>query len=186
MAGRLGRDYWAVRRRCRFAAGQKWAGSIFDESCLGTLGIDFMLQRRDVLLSCLFAGLLLAGCGGGPKAPACAPVQGSVKYKSKPLAEAIVVLHRIGGDVEGNQKPMATTDASGNFTLTTFHQNDGAPPGEYAITVELRAPQMAGEEMTRSGPNLLPPRYARPETSPVKYTVVEGDNVIPVIEIADR
>jgi len=118
------------------------------------------------------------GCAG-PKGPVCAPVKGSVTYKGKPLAEAVVVLHHVGRDVEGNQKPMATTDASGNFTLTTFAQNDGAPPGDYAITVEQRAIQTGGEEPIRSGPNVLPPKYAKPASSGFKYTVVDGENSIP-------
>jgi hypothetical protein len=132
----------------------------------------------------LAAAALLAGCGK-PQGPVCAPVKGSITYKSKPLAEAMVVLHRVGGDVEGNQKPMAYTDANGEFVLTTFSHNDGAPPGEYAITVELRAPEMTGEEITRSGPNLLPTQYSKPETSGLKTTVVDGDNVIQPIVIAE-
>ena len=125
------------------------------------------------------------GCGS-PSGPACAPVKGRISFKGKPLAEAMVVLHRADGDVEGNQKPMAYTDATGAFELTTFSHNDGAPPGEYAITVELRAPQLVGEETVRNGPNLLPPRYARPESSGLNFTVTEGNNEIPPIEIPDR
>jgi hypothetical protein len=137
------------------------------------------------IVTAFVATCALSGCGG-PMGPICAPVKGTVKYKGKPLAEAMVVLHRLGGDIEGNQKPMATTDANGAFTLTTFNQNDGAPPGDYAITIELRAPKMVGEEIVRDGPNLLPPRYAKPESSGVKYTVVEGDNQVPTIEIPER
>jgi len=145
-----------------------------------------MHYRPVLLLAAVVALCSVAGCGGGPKAPECAPVKGSAKYKNKPLAEAMIVFHRVGGDVEGNQKPMATTDANGNFSLTTFHQNDGAPPGEYAITVELRAPVVVGEEVIRNGPNLLPKRYSQPDSSGLKYTVVEGDNEVPLIEIAER
>jgi hypothetical protein len=81
---------------------------------------------------------------------------------------------------------MAYTDANGDFALTTFSHNDGAPPGEYAITVELRAPEMVGEEVMRNGPNLLPARYSKPETSGLKTTVVDGDNAIQPIEISER
>jgi hypothetical protein len=126
---------------------------------------------------------LLSGCSAGPQAPACAPVKGHVTYKGKPLAEAVVVLHHVGGDVEGHQKPTATTDPNGDFTLTTFNQNDGAPPGDYEITVEQRALVTAGEEPVRSGPNVLPPKYAKPATSGLKYTVVDGENTIPPINL---
>ena len=132
-----------------------------------------------------YAALLgcIVGCSSGAKGPVCYPVQGKVTSNGKPLADAMVVLHRIGGDVEGNQKPVAYAGADGSFSLTTFNQNDGAPPGEYAITVELRALQMGGEEPVRSGPNTLPPQYAKPGTSKLKYTVVEGENQIPAIDI---
>jgi len=125
---------------------------------------------------------LLSSCAGS-KAPACFPVKGRVSYKGKPLAEAMVVLHRVGGDVEGNQEPMAFTDASGAFSLTTFKSHDGAPPGDYLISIEQRALQTVGEETIRNGPNVLPPKYANPETSGLKYTVVEADNSIPQINV---
>jgi hypothetical protein len=130
-----------------------------------------------------FVGMcLLSGCSGA-QGPTCSPVKGRLTYKGKPLAEAMVVFHRIGGDVEGNQKPVASTDSSGAYTLTTFRRNDGAPPGEYAITVELRARQTVGEETVRNGPNLLPPKYAKPGTSGLKYTVVSGENLIPPFDL---
>jgi hypothetical protein len=141
-----------------------------------------MLNIRSFRLYTLAAVTLLAGCGG-PSGPVCAPVTGRVSFQGKPLAEAMVVLHRIGGDVQGNQKPMAYTDTDGAFALTTFSHNDGAPPGDYAITIELRTPKLVGEETVRDGPNLLPPRFAKPESTDLKFTVVEGDNVIPTIEI---
>jgi hypothetical protein len=144
--------------------------------------IASVLNHRSALiwiaLACVFVG-----CSSAKKGPVCHPVHGKVTAKGKPLAEAVVVLHRIGGDVEGNQKPMAVAKADGTFELTTFHSGDGAPPGEYAITVELRALQAGGEEPVRSGPNTLPPKFSKPETSRLKYTVVEGENQIPPIDI---
>jgi hypothetical protein len=125
---------------------------------------------------------LIAGCSS-EKGPICFPVRGQVSWKGKPLAEATVVLHPTTGSVEGNQKPVAFTKADGTFELTTYRTGDGAPPGEFAITVELRALQTGGEEPTRTGPNVLPPKFAKAESSGLKYTVVEGDNQIPPIEV---
>jgi hypothetical protein len=56
-------------------------------------------------------------------------------------------------------------------------------PGEYAITVTLPALVTVGEEPTRNGPNTLPALYAKPDTTPLRYTVVEGANVVPPIEL---
>lgn len=133
-----------------------------------------MTSLRIATLLVLAALCAVVGCSG-TKGPECIPVRGQVTYKGKPIAEATVVLHRVGGDIEGNQKPIAYTAADGTFSLTTMKKGDGAPPGEYAITVELRAPQTIGEEVVRNGPNLLP------ASSGLKFVVQQGENEIPAI-----
>jgi hypothetical protein len=95
----------------------------------------------------------------------------------------MVVFYPLSGEIEGKQKPIAFTDAEGRFALTTLHSGDGAPPGDYAITVELRAARTVGEEVVRDGRNLLPPRYARPQESGLKCQVTEGENELPSIEL---
>lgn len=144
-----------------------------------------MIVHRIRSLLCLAAGgvvVCFVGCSGAT-GPVCVPVKGAVTFRNKPVSEAMVVLHRVGGDVEGHQKPMAYTDTLGQFVLTTHKHNDGAPLGEYVVTVELRAPRVIGEETVRDGQNVLPAKYATPETSGIKYTVVPGDNTIPPIEL---
>jgi hypothetical protein len=141
-----------------------------------------MLNHRLVLIWIAVA-CVIVGCSSPKKGPICHPVHGKVTSKGKPLAEAMVLLHRKSGDVEGNQKPMAIARADGAFDLTTYRPGDGAPLGEYTITVELPALQKGGEEPVRNGPNTLPLKFSKPSTSPLKYTVVEGENEIPPINI---
>jgi hypothetical protein len=129
------------------------------------------------------AGCLAAWIGCTPAGPLCYPVRGQVSFEGKPVAEAMVVLHPLAGSVEGGQKPIATTDADGRFAMTTYRTGDGAPPGEYAITVELRATRMAGEELVRDGRNLLPARYAQPEKSGLRCSVLDGDVELPAIHL---
>lgn len=140
------------------------------------------LIREFSILAVLIGLLVFPGCSGS-QGPECFPVAGRVSYRGKPVAEAMIVLHRIGGDVEGGQKPLAYTGADGTFNLTTTNHNDGAPLGEYVITVELRALKTVGEETVRSGPNLLPAKYAQSESSGLKYTIVPGENEIPPIDL---
>ncbi len=104
----------------------------------------------------------------------------------KPLAEAMVVFHPLEPKSRIHPKPMAYCDEQGRFQLMTYQAGDGAPAGRYAITVELRAPRPIGEEIVRDGPNTLPARYGRPETSPLALQVVEGDNEVPPLAIAER
>jgi hypothetical protein len=124
---------------------------------------------------------LLIGCG--QPARVCYPVRGQVRLKGKPLADATVVLHRADVDIEGNLKPIATTNSEGVFNVSTMRASDGAPPGDYAITVEVRALRKVGEEIVRDGPNQLPAKYARPETSGLRCTVAAGENELPPINL---
>ena len=57
-----------------------------------------------------------------------------------------------GAMLKAIRSPWPVSIADGTFTFTTFHANDGAPPGEYAITVEFRALQTTGEETIRNWP----------------------------------
>ena len=136
----------------------------------------------------LFAASMLAvvvGCGG-TAGPACQPVRGEVRWNGQPLAEAQVIFHPQFVAAENFPKPIGQTDAQGSFRLSTFQADDGAPAGEYLITVELRDLRQVGEETVRDGPNLLPPRFARPQESGLRFTVLDGENVVPPLEIPAR
>lgn len=139
---------------------------------------------RTVLLLIPWTVLYL-GCSGS-EGPRCYPVRGQVLYRGQPLAEAMVVFHPVEVVASATPKPIAYTDAQGHFQLTTWQTHDGAPLGEYAITVELREARLIGEEMTRDGRNLLPPPYADPKQTPLRYTVVEGDNAVPPLQLSAR
>lgn len=133
-------------------------------------------------IPCLLIGLaVLAGCSDSSSAPH--PVQGQVLLGDQPLAEAIVIFHPQQETLPGQPKPLGISDAEGKFQLTTLQSHDGAPAGEYRVTVELRQERFSGEELTRDGSNLLPAAYARPETTPFKATVSSGDNVLPPLRL---
>lgn len=129
-------------------------------------------------------GLVLAGCG--EERLTLAPIRGSVSQAGKPLAEAKIVLHPLDLQLVELPKPIAYTDEAGQFVATSLSQGDGALPGKYAVTVELRALRQAGEEMIRDGKNLLPARYANPTTSGITREVAPGENVWEPIEIPTR
>jgi hypothetical protein len=113
-------------------------------------------------------------------------VRGKVLHNGQPLAEAMVVFHPQDSQAVAAPRPMAYTNEQGEFSLTTVKQGDGAPVGQYAITVELREQRLVGEEQVRDGRNLLPPQYASPQTSPLKFEVAEGENEVPPIAIQAR
>jgi hypothetical protein len=145
-------------------------------------GSDKLRSARFLTASAL---VFIAGCGG-TAGPVCHPVRGQVRWNGQPLAEAQVVFHPQFSADEKFPQPIGQTDAQGNFALSTFQPNDGAPEGQYVITVELRDLRQVGEETVRDGPNLLPGRFARPQESGLRHAVVMGENTVPVIEIPAR
>jgi len=134
-----------------------------------------LLLSRTLLLS-VFLTLLEAG-------PRCHPVQGKVVYQNQPLAEAMVVFHPLTAPAEKFPQPIGQTDAAGHFVLTTLKSGDGAPVGEYSITVELREPRQIGEEVVRDGRNLLPAMYASPKETPLRHKVISGQNDVQEIKL---
>jgi hypothetical protein len=128
----------------------------------------------------LLAAALLAGCSNSATRY---PVEGQVLAGTQPVAEAMVVFHPRFETPPGDPKPLGITNSEGKFQLTSLQSNDGALPGDYRITIELRQERTSGEELVRDGPNLLPPRYARPDSTPFQFKVGSGQNVAPPLII---
>jgi hypothetical protein len=103
------------------------------------------------------------------------PVQGRVFFEGTPAANAQVVFHLISADGKSfTRSGDALVEPDGLFSLSTYTPNDGAPAGEYAVTVTLREPPW--DEVGRPGPNRLPAKYANPRTSPLRARVQDGKN----------
>lgn len=105
----------------------------------------------------------------------CLPVRGRVYFNGQPAAGANIVFHRV--DPRNNRLRRAgdaLVDAEGGFLLSTYTANDGAPAGEYKVTVVWYDRPNPAERGT--GPNKLPARYASPETSGLAAEVKVGSN----------
>jgi hypothetical protein len=68
--------------------------------------------------------------------------------------------------------PHGVVGADGTFHLGTFAVDDGAPAGDYAVTVIWETQPASRDEEAL---NLLPRRYASPATSGLRARVVEGE-----------
>jgi hypothetical protein len=127
---------------------------------------------------CLLA-LLLLGCGGGAESgPRIYPVRGTVHYQGRPAGGVMVVFHR--QDVEGSERSYGKTLPDGSFKLSTLSAGDGAPLGQYRIT--LTWPPTEDEE----APGLtdkLGGRYADPHKSAFLWEVKPEPNIIPPFEL---
>jgi hypothetical protein len=102
------------------------------------------------------------------------PARGKVLLNGEPVAGAQVVLYAATKGLRSPRRADAITDADGTFTLSTYVANDGVPTGDYTATIELRKPFF--DETGKLGPNLLPARYAKAETSGLKVTIKTGPN----------
>lgn len=144
------------------------------------------LPRRSPLPLVLAFALAPAalGCGGGDAGPPIHPVSGLVRVDGRPAAQARVTFHRLGGPPTV-AVPYAVADAEGAFRPSTRLTGDGAPAGEYALTVvwpEIRVDH--GEEV--AGRDRLGGRYGNPQTSPLKATIRAGENPLPPLDLKSR
>jgi hypothetical protein len=141
------------------------------------------------LAGVLFVGLgalLSVGCGGGRKA--VHPVRGHVFVDGKAAAYAVVTFHPVGGASNSGVTPVGHADETGKFALTTYHEADGAPEGDYDVTVTwfraARASAIGDEYVSK---NYLPARYAAPETSKLRVTVAhDGPNTLEPFQLHTR
>ena len=85
------------------------------------------------------AALVLAGCGDGRSFPKVYEVKGTVLVNGQPANDVQITLHRTSGDaLPTAATPQGVSDAKGEFLLTSYNADDGAPNGEYVVTIEWR------------------------------------------------
>jgi hypothetical protein len=119
--------------------------------------------------------LALAGCSKPPRADRLPtyPVAGHVFDRGQPAAGAQVQLWAVGGDLmRAAACPHATVEADGSFRLTTYETEDGAPPGEYGLTLRWPLPPPPGKE---EGPDRFQGRYADP-ARPLRQVRISANN----------
>src|SRR5438270_6044767 len=95
------------------------------------------MPPRRMLLPLILA--LAAGCshdGSDSGREPVFPVQGQVLFQGKPATGAQVVFQRVGTGGNAPVRASGQVDTAGKFVLTTYAAGDGAPAGEYEVTVE--------------------------------------------------
>jgi len=127
---------------------------------------------------------LLVGCGGDSSGVAVHPVAGKVVVRGAPAAGAKVVFYTTGLQDPRTPIPQATAGDDGAFQLTSYQPGDGAPAGEYRVTIEWPAPLPPGVNPEMYGPqDRLGGRYATPDKSGLTATVSEGNNELPPFDL---
>ena len=132
--------------------------------------------RPGALLRLALLGLSLAQLGCGGNARGTYPVRGEVFVGDQPAVGAAVTFYPVNADADKSKRiPTAVVEKDGSFRLTTLTANDGAPPGEYNVTItwcDMRRED--GDTIT--GPDQLQGRYANATRSPIKATIQPGKN----------
>jgi len=158
------------------------------------------LLRRSPRLVCLryaaLVGLVAAlGCGGEERIDV-SPVQGRVVYKGKGAPRATVIFFPEGeaANVLGRMRPFAYCDDDGNFQVKTYVAGDGAPPGEYRVSIVPAIVGRVSKGRTKDArlgadgapepqtgvaiPLALSNKYGNVDTSGIKVTIQEGENTL--------
>jgi len=135
-------------------------------------------MRAGALLLAALA-VLLAGCGHG--GGGLQPVRGKVLRNNAPVAGASVVFHLEDLGDPTATKPSAVTAADGSFTLSTYPAGEGAAAGNYVVLVTQYPPD--ARDHPNKARNMLPGKFASPETSPLRATVEPGTNDLKPFEL---
>jgi hypothetical protein len=115
----------------------------------------------------------------GPPCPVH-PVVGHMTCGKLIPAGAQVVFHPVVGELPDQAVPRAVVRDDGSFALSTFGTDDGAPTGEYIVTIQWFRVGKDGSP----GPNVLPRRYAFADSSPFRVAVAEGRNELTRFEVS--
>jgi hypothetical protein len=147
------------------------------------------IRQRQLIATSIFVllGLLSSsGCGDGRFKRY--PVTGSVLVDGQPAEGAFVYFCPVSGTDEVMAKrPFGRTDSQGQYELTTFEGNDGAPAGQYRVVIQWPSEENAVDERSgraKMGPDRLQGKYYKLADSTITASVEERSNEIPPFELA--
>lgn len=99
------------------------------------------------------------------------PVRGRVTVRGQPAAGAFVLLVPVNEPPDAKDpRPRAEVQEDGSFTIWTYAPDDGAPAGQYVVTVRWE---------DRDVGDKLGGRFAEAASSPLRASVKEGINELP-------
>ncbi len=126
----------------------------------------------------VFVLVAAAGCGRDELARVH-PIAGRIEVNDRPAGNAHIAFHPL--DSSSVRVSAGVSRPDGTFTLTTFTTGDGAPAGEYAVTVFWQNEAMPLDECLCPDPLLhdrLYGLYGDARTSELRATVHAGANDI--------
>ena len=117
------------------------------------------------------------------------PVRGTVLLKGKPAADVLVTFHPSGSSSHPNEatpSPTGKTNAEGIYQLHTYLGTDGAPAGQYAVSLSFAGSAESRDVMAKNQTiaiTKIPAKYSDPRKSGLTATIEKGNNAIEPFEI---
>ncbi len=142
-----------------------------------------VLHRLIVVFAICLANSL--GCGGDGRVDVY-PVSGKVTVKGQPAAGAKVIFYSQNAELQtpGIPIPEGTVAEDGSYRLKSYKDGDGAPAGDYAVTVVWnQVIEAAADPESVVERDRLAGRYASPDQSGLKASVKEVENQLPPFEL---
>jgi hypothetical protein len=128
-----------------------------------------VISARSRLLASGFLVFVMLGCNKG-HGVTLYPVKGTVYLNGEPAKDVNVMFMSVKPlEVEGRiLSPSAVTEEDGSFKLMSFEQDDGAPAGEYQVSIIF---PMNRYNKNQSGIDRLKGKFSDPKTSGLTATI---------------
>ncbi|HEX4069989.1 MAG TPA: hypothetical protein VHX68_02425 [Planctomycetaceae bacterium] len=161
------------------------------------MAISCAIGRRGrctfVVCVALVTASLSVGCGKSRpeikgKLPVF-PVKGKVMMDGQPMAGATVLFYPTQEFPKGaaQQRPRAVVEDDGTFQVSTYGTNDGAPAGEYKVTVSWKGDtEGLTSEQLQELPEKAPETVQHSRSSKLRVEVKNGDNPLPTWDLTER
>jgi len=139
---------------------------------------------RFLILPLSIAGLIVGGCADSSRMKVY-PVSGKVLYKGEPAVGAEIAFFGLDEELATPAAPFpkAVATADGSFSLSSYAPGDGAPTGNFAVTIVWKKSAAADPEIRETARDVLRGRYASPESSGLAAKVQPRNNELPVFEL---
>lgn len=144
-----------------------------------------MTSRRFLSLILVIAiQSLAAGCSNGKLTPPkTVPVSGSVTQNGKPLAGVRVKFHPQFKMGKHEFIPYGETGTDGKYVLNTGVVGNGAPKGDYLVTLEMPYIDVDPKDGLEAEVDRLKGAYSDPAKSEWTITLKEGANILEPFQI---
>lgn len=151
---------------------------------ISSFRLNAFYRAAKPIIGCLLAVSL--GCGGDDRVKLY-PVTGIVTVKGQPAEGAQVVLFLADESLRGGGHPLPSgvTGPDGTFSLSSFKPNDGAPAGDYQVTIVWPEEVKINPNNPETPParDRLKDRYAAPAQSGLTATVEAGPTELKPFEL---